>query len=239
MPVSGSWYYPAKNGAGFVISHNIYNTVDIAWFTYLSDGTPIWYIADTTEVNGEFTGTLLMTHWQNGQKTNIDVGQLTLNTTSSTTGTISWVLNGVPGSEPVEYLVFNDGGWSPNITGNWYDPNQPGWGILADVQGSKLVPTVALYDTAGQPTWVHYNGGAWNGSAFDSVLMQVTGVNLCPSCTGPTSFTYVNVGSMQVSNIYDSGVGFYNHATLNMSFTPPSGLSQWNRSNVALARLTF
>ncbi|MBK9266201.1 MAG: S8 family serine peptidase [Polyangiaceae bacterium] len=230
QPISGSWYNPARVGWGLHVSRNINDLVLLTWFTYRPDGTPIWYLAESKEVNGKFTAPLYTAQWINNQAVKTVHGEMTLSTTSPTTGTLSWVLDGVAGSEPIEYLLFDNAGAAPNITGSWYPPTQPGWGVVLDMQGDTLVPQVTLYDASGQPMWLQFNGGPWNGFI---TLTQVTGVNLCPGCVGPTSYTGVNVGSMQIKNIN----GTLDGATLDLLLN--GNLSQWNRTDLPIARLTF
>ncbi len=231
QPVSGSWYNPARVGWGVHVSRNIYDTVLLTWLSYRSDGTPIWYLGETKESSGAFTTAQMYTaQWVNNQAVLAIHGSLTLTTISSTTGVLSWVLDGVPGSEPIEYLSFDNNGAAPNVTGSWYPPSEPGWGLVLDMQGDTLVPQVTLYDASGQPTWLTFNGGAWNGAI---VLAQVTGVNLCPGCIGPTSYSVVNVGWMQIKNINESR----DRATLDLKLS--GSLSHWNRSGLPILRLTF
>lgn len=242
QPIPGIWHNPARPGWSVHVSRNVSGTVALSWLTYRPDGTPVWYIAATEENDGKFATTMLYnTQWVNNKAVIVPHGSMTFTTASASSGVLSWVLDGVAWQEPIQLYVFDKTGISPNITGTWYDTNQPGWGIMNTVQGDSLVPAVGVYDMSGQPTWVyHSGGGAWTGSAFNATLAQRTGVNLCPGCAGPTSYSSVDVGSIQIRNIYDSsgGNGLPNAATLDMSYFA-NGLSQWNRSGVAITLLTF
>lgn len=232
-PKSGAWYNPARPGWGLHVSRNTNDEILVHWETYTNQGLPIWYQAQLTEQGGRFEGTLYSYEWSNNTATSMSHGTMTLITTSETTGTISWVLDEIPGSEPVQYLLFDVTGAAPNITGAWYAPSQPGWGMFLDMQGDTLVPAVAIYDSSGQAIWLTYNGGSWDGSTFNVDLAQTSGVNLCPACAGMSSYSGVNVGTMQIKNIS----GGLDAATLDMTFS--GALSQWNRSNIPIARLTF
>ncbi|MDI1451627.1 S8 family serine peptidase [Polyangium sp. 6x1] len=232
VPKSGSWYNPARSGWGLHVSRGGNGNVAMTWTTYRPNGAPIWYIAETQDVGGKFQGPLYTAQWVNNQEVLSNHGELTLTTTSATTGSLSWVLDGVAGSEPVQYFSFDTTGSAPNLTGAWHAPIQTGLRVLLDVQGDTPGSAVAIYDANGQPTWVTYNQGSWNGTTFAINLIQTLGTNLCPGCPGPSSYAYSNVGTMQIKSINGSLDG----ATFDLSLM--GGLAQWSRTNLPIARLT-
>lgn len=212
------------------------------WMTYRTDGSPIWYYAHMNQQNGKFRimpGQALYTgSWVNNAVALISLGTMTFTTSSATSGVISWVLNGVAWQEPIQYYVFDTAGTAPKITGNWYDPNQSGWGVYPSVEYDSMITAYLGYDTNGQSTWVYQSaGGAWNGSAFTATLAKRTGVNLCPGCAGPTSFSSVDVGTMSLHSFDNNPLPM--NGKLNLLFQAASGMSQWNRTNLPIYRITY
>jgi hypothetical protein len=248
MPYSGIWHNPGRPGWFLHVSRNNNNNVLLLWFTYRPDGSPIWYLNLTQENDGKFRPVEPLYNctwdWVNDKRVVVVHGSMTLTTASSTSGVISWVLDGVAWQEPVQWYSFDSTGQAPYLTGGWYPPNEPtskGPSPTVTVQGDSLLATIATYEMNGEPTWVHQTGtSVWNGTAFNAMLAKRQGVNLCPGCAGVTSFSNVNVGSMTLRNFYDGGgLGFPDSGLFDVSFTAASGLSTWNRSSLPILRLTF
>ncbi len=225
VPTSGSWYNPARSGWGLAVSSHAYgyssgdygdfsySDIEVTWYTFTPSGVAIWYEGELVQKNGVYTGTLYESQFQSASASvsATNHGKMTLATTSASTGTFSWVLDGVSGSQPVQRFVFNGPGSSPPITGQWFAftpfPASPIGEIpiyanlFFDVQGSTAGGYVGLYDTTtGLPTWV-YGAAATSSTGFTVPLARVTGVNLYPGATGVPSKTQQAEGSLTVGSI--------------------------------------
>ena len=66
-------------------------------------------------------------------------------------------------------------------SGVWWNPNEPGTGILIEIQDNFLFAAAYTYDNAGRPIW-YTAGGFLDGNArFTGVLDAFSGGN-CPGC---------------------------------------------------------
>jgi hypothetical protein len=245
VPVSGSWYNPARSGWGLAVSNNnlsgdsgdFYSDIVVTWYTYTANAVPIWYAGTLAPGGGVYTGTLYSGQYLPASRstTSTTRGQMTLATKSATTGTFSWVLDGVAGSQPVERMAFGGAGSAPRLTGQWLAytpiPAYPLGGVpidmnlFFDVQGNTAVADVALYNSVGQPTWV-YGSGTAGTSGFTLSLLRVTGTNLYPGSVGPPSSSYQSMGTLTVEgiNAADSSANFV--LTLPTSYEPQVSSTQ-------------
>jgi DNA-binding beta-propeller fold protein YncE len=79
-----------------------------------------------------------------------------------------------------------------NLTDLWHDPNEPGWGVFLDQQGTTLFASLFTHDAAADPTWfVMSNGARQPDGAFVGELYRTRG----PFATGRT--TIEPVGTMR------------------------------------------
>lgn len=65
---------------------------------------------------------------------------------------------------------------TPNFTGLWWKPDEPGWGLSIAHQGDSLFPTWYTFDASGKPTW--YVGGAMTrqtDGSYAAPAYKVTG----------------------------------------------------------------
>lgn len=56
---------------------------------------------------------------------------------------------------------------------------------------------VPVYDATGRPTWV-FGVGGHGSSPIRIELFSVAGTNLCPGCSGPTSYTTTPAGTLDI-----------------------------------------
>ena len=213
-PAPGSYYNPQRGGHGIFLSR-AGNQQALYWYTYLEDGTPVWYTAQATAPEGAATtwnAPLLRVNWDGKAVDGYDVvGDAVVTPVSAQEFIYSWHVNGIGGSErfvqlaPSSCLTFQ--GAPADFTGQWYAPAQPGYGM--DVLGlsTQQFDAFYLYDALGEPRWVA--GSVPNFSASSSVAMnQLSG--FCPSCSyAPTVAT--PVGTLNV-NYADATQGHYTTA---------------------------
>lgn len=93
-----------------------------------------------------------------------------------------------------------------NLTDLWHNPNEPGWGVFLDQQGTTLFASLFTHNAAGDPTWfVMSNGARQADGSFTGELYRARG----PLASGRT--TVEAVGTMR----FEPGAG--NAATLSYS----------------------
>ncbi|MEO1369369.1 MAG: S8 family serine peptidase, partial [Acidobacteriota bacterium] len=153
-PRAGGWYNPERSGHGFSFYRNNSNQYVLTWFTYLADGTPIWYLSAAAAKSPRATwGAALYKYTWNGTSVaGTVVGRVDLDFDDPEEAWFSWTLNGVSGGERFRFF---HGGYDAG--GLWYAPAEVGWGLNVDDGPSNgirtLVSTVTLYEGS-QPRWV-------------------------------------------------------------------------------------
>ncbi|QSQ22617.1 S8 family serine peptidase [Pyxidicoccus parkwayensis] len=228
-PAKGNWYNPARSGNGLDIQSIAVDALALTWFTYTSAGEPIWYSSNLTAETGVWAGDLYESTWNgvSASATKVGTAKLTL---SSGQWRFAWTKGTLSGSEPVQPLVFGSGTTVMNLSGNWFNAQEAGWGILFDSRGTVHVANVAIYKGS-RATWLQ--GVVDSASTSLSFpLSYVTGINLCPGCTGTPSTSAQSAGTLNVSS--HAGVPTTASASMQASF--PGGT--WNRSAFTLSRLT-
>lgn len=121
------WYLPAESGWGVNVAQQ-YDTVFATFFVYGPDRTPRWYVAPAARSvaapfgRNQFTGRLYSTMgtwfgapWSLPDYSFADVGSATFDFDSPTTGTVTWTVNGVAATKPIQRQT-----WGGNVlTGNY------------------------------------------------------------------------------------------------------------------------
>src|SRR5205807_1465229 len=101
-PAPGAYFNPQRSGHGIFMNDAAGNRV-LYWYTYLEDGTPVWYTAGAP-VPDASTGTwiaqLLRVNWKGDVINTFGiVGDVLLTPINATDFMFSWHLNGTSGSE--------------------------------------------------------------------------------------------------------------------------------------------
>jgi len=147
-PMLGSYYNPNRSGNGIDIFETSAGALGIYWYTYETDGTPVWYMSGVGARSGaRWTQPLSRVTWNGTNTTLATVGTVSLDFSSPSVAWFSWVLNGVAGGERFAYL-----GGGQGRTGAWYVPTESGWGINVQESGTSLSAIVASY-AGGPPRW--------------------------------------------------------------------------------------
>jgi subtilisin family serine protease len=233
--VAGAYYNPQRSGHGIYMSQTGGSQVAY-WYTYLEDGTPIWYAGLNTAPpagSGAWTAPLARVTWD-GSAINAyaDVGNVIITPISATDVMYSWHLYGTSGSEHFtligtpQCLPFN--GSQSDFTGQWYAPAQSGYGMDVFAQTGFQNDTFYFYDSLGQPHWADGNISSFGPSATVT-LMQYTG--FCPTCAYAPVSTRV-IGNLNL-NYTDAMKGNY---STSLNLLPPLSGS-WN-INQPIVRLT-
>ena len=177
---TGLWYNPNRNGHGINLEKADNNLI-LVWYTYLPDGSPVWYLAsDVYDGNGHWTANISKYVWDNSSRTATGAiaGEVSLDFDSTTTATFSWVLNGQSGSEPFKLLA--SGELSPNVdyTGLWYPPSDSGWGLTEVTLNNLEISVLYFYDEQGNAVW---GLGSKAENAGSTISLDIYS-GFCPSC---------------------------------------------------------
>jgi hypothetical protein len=228
MPDAGHWYNPGRSGNGIDLQPAGSDTVVLTWYTYTASGEPIWYMAYLTPETGAWAGELYESSWNGTSASARAVGTAKL--LSSGGWRYQWTMGSLSGEEPIEPLAFGGGATTMNLSGNWYNAAESGWGILFTSRGTTHLANLTIY-SGSRPTWLQ---GVANTSGTSLVfpLSYVTGLNLCPGCTGTPSIVVQAAGTLTVTG--SSGAPSTATASSQVSF--PGG--SWNRAPFTLTRLS-
>jgi hypothetical protein len=61
------------------------------------------------------------------------------------------------------------------VSGLWYDPQEPGWGVNLEQQGNVIFVTMFMYDQSGNPAWYVASNCVVSGDRCNGDLYRVTG----------------------------------------------------------------
>lgn len=232
MPKAGMWWNPDRPGHGLDVQ-KAGDSLVVVWFTYLSDGTPVWYLAVATLEGTTWTADLdLFTwNWNQLEASSETVGTLELEFDGDSAATMNWSIDGQgSGSEPMERFIALPAAPPVNLTGHWFEAARSGYGATLLSQSDVEVATLYLYDGQGNARWTQ-------GVLADAVagqssyeLLQFTG--FCPSCPFvPT--TNRSVG--EFSRSFDSNTEGV--ASIDVDWRSPLP-GRWQSSQGAITRLS-
>jgi subtilisin family serine protease len=201
-PAQGAYFNPKRSGHGIFMNDAAGNRV-LYWYTYLEDGTPVWYTAGNPVPDsntGTWTAPLLRVNWMGTAINSFDiVGDVLLTPVDATEFIYSWHLYGVSGSERFTLLApstcLNLNGSQVDLTGQWFAPTQSGYGMDVLALDATQFDAFYLYDALGQPRWVAGSASPF-GAVTTFALDQLSG--FCPTCawsaTVPTQVGTLSAG---------------------------------------------
>lgn len=207
QPAANAWFNPDRDGHGIFLAKTDSAWV-LAWYTFEADGKPTWYLASAPAPApnaGSWSAPLGRFTW-NGASVGTGsfgnaVGKVMLSFDGSGFS-YSWLLFGEYGSEPFRAIgptaCAQDGAVLRSISGGWFDPNNPGWGLFAQsfINGIDA-NALYLFDDRGEPRWL-FGTGSFPGAA-EMAVFQISG--FCPNCAfQPTVATQVGT----LTRSYDS-----------------------------------
>jgi len=179
-PESGFWWNRDQSGYGIAIEVQG-TTMFMGIFLYDESGRSTWYAsAGPLQADGSYQGTLqsygngqtLTGAYKSNAVTNANAGNVTLQFSDATHGTLTWP----GGTIPIERFIFGSGtpGFKPE-TGLWWNPAETGRGFLIEAQGTSLWLGGYMYDDAGNPVWYAAAGPMASTTLFQGHWDQYSG----------------------------------------------------------------
>ncbi|MBK7145761.1 MAG: S8 family serine peptidase [Xanthomonadales bacterium] len=197
-PAMQSYYNPNRSGHGMFLSQ-VGNIWALVWYTYLQDGTPVWYYAGGNAPTGDegvWRVPLTRYTW-NGTPDSSAVGEVILTFNTATSFTFSWMLDGQYGSEPFQILAPltcpTVEGSPAQYSGAWYQPGDGGWGFSVTAVSVADAEAAYLFDAVGNPRWL-LGATTVPGANVTLPLLQYSG--FCPTCSRTGNPATQQVGSM-------------------------------------------
>jgi len=233
--VPGNYFNPHRSGHGISISQAAGQQL-MFWYSYLQDGTPIWYLAQAAAPaadSGWWASPLYQVTWDGNVGTPTQVGYVELAPTATNRLMFTWHLADASGSETFELLASGKScpsvnGVPTNFSGNWFAPSQAGYGV--DVLGlsDQQFDVFYFYDAAGTARW----GIGAAPFAIGSTLDMLQSAGFCPLCDY-TPVTTQALGPMTINFTADASRG-----TFVTNFTLKEPLEGTLNINKPIIRLT-
>ena len=229
-PREGFWLNPLRGGTGMDLHFRagLYG----AWYTAEADGSPIWYyiqpLANQQLENAQINADLLRFMGPVESPNFTVVGDATFSFLDPSRALMTWTLNGEADGELIRFFDLNAApGVDPDVTDQWFDPEEPGWGYGVQRQGDDQFAAVYFYSVVNEPAWVVtlepealFQGGVSSLGAFDSH---------CPSCAWTTP-VFEEQGSIRMEFAGDEGV-----TDIDVDVTAPGGTRIiWLREDLPL-----
>jgi hypothetical protein len=192
----GLWLAPDEPGWGLNLTHQ--GTILFAtWFTYDRDGSGLWLSGSAPQTaSATFTGTLYRTRGPAfsampfmpiGYADYTQVGTFTVSFTDASTGTMTYMVDGVTQTKTIARDIFSSSGVDcmlggergqlPNYTDLWLNSPQgseSGWGVNLVHQGDILFATWFTYRADGKDQWLVMSNLAMTGPGIYSGTIQRT-----------------------------------------------------------------
>ncbi|MBB5209456.1 reprolysin-like metallopeptidase [Chiayiivirga flava] len=177
-PIAGGWSNVERAGHGIDLQ-TIGSDLAMTWYTYTTNGTPIWYLAVGPLRNGVFDAPLLQTAWDGTAATATPVGRARLVFAAENRATFDYTVGAVSGSEPMQPVAAGTSSETQFPTAAWFAPGQSGWGLTVARQGEIAYAVAFVYDLDGVPTWA-IGGGAGDADPLQFSMTLPSGP--CPGC---------------------------------------------------------
>jgi len=201
QPRFGAYFDPARDGAG-VFLFSVGESWALAWYTYLEDGTPTWYLGAAPRpgpTQGHWLMDLLRYRWNGSEAIPTRVGEIQLSLNGSENLSFSWSLDAASGSQRLQWIGDTrcplQGGSPLDVAGVWFSPDRPGFGY--SVIASPAIDNVGayFYDGNGVARWAL--GGVTPFGASSIPLDWRVGS--CPLCAYLPPVRQIAVGTLQRS----------------------------------------
>jgi subtilisin family serine protease len=186
------------------------NTWFVVWYAYLEDGTPTWYFGQGSAPAGDtdvFRGDLLRVVWNGSTSSNVKVGEMLATPTAQDAFTLSFMVDGNTGSEPMSRLggpgCISFSGSDLDVSGHWFSPSKSGFGYSAQLEAGSNQEIFAayLYDAQGFPRWLF--GQKQPFDAATPISLWQFNAGACPTCAFAATPAPPVVG--QLSRSYQPG----------------------------------
>ncbi len=233
-PQFGAYFNPARSGSGLFV-FPVGDSWGLAWYTYLEDGTPTWYLGAAPrpgELQGQWRVELLRYRWNGQQAISTPVGEGLLSLNEGQRFTYSWSLDASSGSESMEWIgdrrCPSVGGSPREVTGLWFSPEKPGFGysVIANPDFESI--GAYFYDAAGTARWSLGSIAPFGGST----LSMAWRTGACPLCAYSAPLVTPALGSLQ--HTYSSSAA----GSFGLDFAVPAPLSGRWQVNLPATRLS-
>ena len=216
--VQGMWWASpggSESGWGLDLAHQG-NTLFATWFTYDTDGQPMWLVMSNGWRNGEnayagelyrMSGPPMTGAFDAGKVKATKVGYASLAFVDADNGNFTAQVNGVNFFRKVTRFNFaapgsrcttgGPGGALPNYQDLWWRSTESGWGIFLTHQGDTIMLAWYTYGPDGRGTWLVASNVAKTGNAtYSGTLARAIGPAFNADTWDASKVKQVPVGSV-------------------------------------------
>ncbi len=201
QPRFGAYFDPNRDGSG-VFLFPVGSSWGLAWYTYLEDGTPTWYLgaaAQPSASQGHWQIDLLRYRWNGSEAIGTRVGEATLSLNEQQSFTYSWSLDSSSGSQKLQWIGDTRcplvAGSPLDVTGLWFSPTRPGFGYSVIASPDFESIAAYFYDQQGVARWSLGTAAVFGSGAVGLDWR----VGVCPLCDFRAPTVQPRLGSLQRS----------------------------------------
>ena len=203
------WVGKQEDGWGMsIVQHG--GRMFAAMFVYDQNGRPIWVVmpgGTWNATNTAITGALYIptSAWFGSYDASrfsvgASVGSATISFTSPGAATLSYTINGVPGTKSIQRQPFGPQDPTPTASYGdmwWGGDAQNGWGVAINQQYRTLFSIWYTYDANGKTVWYVLPGGTWTSTnVFTATAYRTTSSAWLGVPYDPASFDVKPAGTV-------------------------------------------
>ena len=208
---SDMWWNPNESGWGVTIADHETQLFAV-WYTYDTDGSPIWFTVPGGTFNANrtfFSGDLYRSTGPSytGLFDPAAVSRTKVGTASfeffpgSGTANFTWTVGSVTRSRQIQRLPFGNAptNWGIDRTDLWWNPAESGWGLTLAQHGNNVFAAWFTYGQSGRPLFVVMSGvQVQTADSFTGTLYTTTGPAYNAPTFDPAQVRVTPVGSATV-----------------------------------------
>lgn len=208
---SDMWWNPSESGWGVTIADHETQLVAV-WYTYDTDGFPIWFTvpggtfnANRTYFSGDLyraTGPSFASGFDPAAVVRTKVGTASFEfAPGGEAANFTWTVGSVTRSRQIQRLPFGSAAanWGIDRTDLWWNPAESGWGLTLAQHGNNVFGAWFTYAQSGRPLFIVMPGvQAQSADAFTGTLYTTTGPAYNAATFDPAQVRVTPVGSATV-----------------------------------------
>jgi hypothetical protein len=208
---SDMWWNPSESGWGVTLADHETQLFAV-WYTYDTDGTPLWFTVPGGKFNADrtfFSGDLYRTTGPSftGVFDPAAVVRTKVGTASfefardGQSANFSWTVGTLTRNEQIQRLPFGSAApnWGFDRTDLWWNAAESGWGLTLAQHGNNVFGVWFTYAPSGRPMFIVMPGvQAQTADSFTGTLYTTTGPAYDAATFDPAQVRVTPVGSATV-----------------------------------------